>query len=61
MDAVVLAAELHVEAILEFGEGGVLASGDGDGDGLVAGGVGLDLMLESVVVEVVWGAVARRR
>lgn len=55
-----LAAELDVEAVLEPAQGRVLAAGDGHGRGLGAGGVGLDLMLEGVVVEVVFFCVCAR-
>ena len=55
MHTVVLAAELEVEAVLELAEGRVLAARDGDGGGLVPRGVGLDLILERVVIEVVFG------
>ena len=52
-DAVVLAAQLRVEVILELGQRRVRAARDGDGGGLVLGGVRLDVVLERVVVDVI--------
>ena len=51
-----LAAEVVVQAVLELPEGGVLVAWDGDGGGLVAGGVCLYEVLEGVVVDVIWRA-----
>lgn len=48
-----LVAEFEIEAILKPVEGGVLPSRNGNGSGLVASRMGLDLMLERVVVEIV--------
>ena len=50
---VVLAAQLEVEAVLKLVQSCVLAARNGDGGGLVASRVGLYLVLEGVVVEVV--------
>ena len=52
-DAIVLPAELEVEGFLELAERGVLVARDGDGGGLVLGGLGLDLVLEGIIVDVV--------
>lgn len=48
-----LGAELAEQAVLEAAQGGVLLARDGNGRGLVARRVHLDLMLERVVVDVV--------
>ena len=48
-----LAAQLEVQAILEFAQCCVLSAGDGDGRSLVASGVHLNLVLEGVVVQIV--------
>ena len=53
-DAGMLAAQLGVKVILELLEGRVRAARDGDGGGLVLGGVRLDVMFERVVVDVIW-------
>jgi hypothetical protein len=45
IDAIMLAAELLVEPILEVPEGGVLVPGDSDGCRLVFGRVHLDVVL----------------
>lgn len=53
VDTSVLVAEFPIEAFLEATEGRFLVTRDGDGCGLIAGGMDLDLVLERVVVEVI--------
>ena len=48
-----LAAQLGVKVILELLEGRVRAARDGDGGGLVLGGVRPDVVFERVVVDVI--------
>lgn len=58
VDSLMLADELQVQPVLELAERYILVAGDGDGRGLVLGGVCLDLVLERVVVEVILGGLA---
>lgn len=53
-----LAAQLGVEVIFELAQGRVGPPGDGDGGGLVLGGVRLDVVLERVVVDVIYSSPA---